>query len=107
VVLKSAGREAVRIRAPPPAPISLNLTIKAAQAQIRWVDTLMDTHREMCRLAGVRVWQEAIMAAMREAGQEALTKFPDYLREHGHLSMVSLQSSGFARRQEGQDSEPR
>ena len=44
---------------------------------------------------------------MREAGQEALTKFLDYLREHGHLSMVSLQSSGFARRQEGQDSEPR
>jgi len=70
--------------------------VKTATAQIRWIHEVMDTHREMYKLAGVREWQEAIMAAMRAAGKPALDVFLNYLQEHGHLSMVAVESSGFS-----------
>lgn len=70
--------------------------VKTATAQIRWIHEVMDTHREMYKLAGVREWQEAIMAAMRAVGKPGLDVFLDYLQQHGHLSMVAVESSGFA-----------
>ena len=57
---------------------------------------MLDTHREMYKLAGVRIWQEAVMAAWRAAGPEAQRAFLDYLQQHGHLHLAPIEASAMA-----------
>ena len=71
--LQKALEQAEKVRKP---GVQAGIIVKTCTAQLKWVHEMLDAHRDMYKLAGVRVWQEAVMAAWRAAGPRAHAALP-------------------------------